>query len=130
MIQILIPGIDGTLIGGNLSHIIGCFLIGVILLKGRFLTLWPLIPHGGRQNLRFFYTNIKTMSNRQKTKEIVTTQLNLNSTQKLGLHENDFTPPPPPNTSTTHHHHPPQTQCPQYLTCSCPYFNQTLKVGL
>ena len=31
-----------------------------------------------------------------------------------------------------HHHHPPQpqTQCDQYLSCSCPYFNQILKVGL
>ena len=85
MIQILIPGIDGTLIGGNLSHIIGCFLIGVILLKGRFLTLWPLIPHGGRQNLRFFYTNIKTMSNRQKTKEIVTTPTQPQLNSKVGL---------------------------------------------
>ena len=31
-----------------------------------------------------------------------------------------------------HHHHPPttQTQCHQYLSCSCPDVNQTLKVGL
>ena len=33
---------------------------------------------------------------------------------------------------TLDHHHPPppQTQCHQYLSCSWPDFNQTLKVGL
>ena len=29
-----------------------------------------------------------------------------------------------------HHPPPPQTQCHQYLSCSWPDFNQTLKVGL
>ena len=30
---------------------------------------------------------------------------------------------------TSHHHPPPQTHCQQYLRCSRPNFNQTLKVG-
>ena len=34
--------------------------------------------------------------------------------------EKDFNPTPPP----------PQTQCQQYLSCSWPDFNQTLKAGL
>ena len=38
-------------------------------------------------------------------------------------HKNDFTPPPTQTTTTT------QTQCHQYITCSCPDFNQTLKLG-
>ena len=31
---------------------------------------------------------------------------------------------------TLNHHPPPQTQCDQYISCSCPDFNQPLKVGL
>ena len=39
-------------------------------------------------------------------------------------HGNGFSCPPLPT-----HPPPPQTQCHQYLSCFCPNFNQTLKVG-
>ena len=48
------------------------------------------------------------------------TQLKVGFDTKMTL-DHHHPPPPPP---------PPQTQCHQYLSCSCPDFNQTLKVGL
>ena len=55
---------------------------------------------------------------------VVTTPLNHNSTQKLGLTKKWLY-----TTTHHHHHHPPQTQCRQYLSCYWPDFDKTSKVA-
>ena len=58
--------------------------------------------------------------------QIFTTQTQPQLNSKVGAMKRTLvhppSPPPPPPTT--------QTQCHQYLSCSCPDFNPTLKVGL